>query len=138
MTLDYISGFFDADGSITLSKSYKDSKFKSLKIDLSNCDLQLLKEIQKYLFDNFNIKGYITTKQKQKENHSIAYCLSYANNYCLELSKLLNSRHSKKRHRLYCINTYYKQVTVRNGKYTNAQISKKLAFERMFFWSLFS
>lgn len=137
ITLNYISGFFDADGSITLSNNSNSSKYKYLKIDFTNTEKELLEEIQQLLLE-YDIKTYISTKPARKINHSISYVLSASNNYAIKLCQLLNSRHPKKLHRINCINKYYNIVTIRNGKYNTNQISKKLAFERLFFWSSFS
>lgn len=137
MNIQYISGFFDADGSISLCKQYKNSKYKALKIDFTNTDKKILIDIQNYL-NNININSCLITKKVYKDNHSQSYCLSISNNHAVNLCKLLNSKHSKKRHRINCINKYYKSVTLRNGKYNNRQHKRKLAFERLFNWTLFS
>lgn len=136
MNINYISGFFDADGSITLTCKSK-NEFKSPQISFHNTEISILQEIQNYLFLNYNIKGYISTKKPIKENHSIAYDLKYTGNNSKILSKLLISIHPKKRHRLNCINKYYNIVTKRNGKYNIKELSKKLAFERLFFCTYF-
>ena len=47
MTLQYISGFFDADGSITMCKDSKSDTYKTIKIDFTNTYITILKEIQK-------------------------------------------------------------------------------------------
>ena len=136
MNIQYISGFFDADGSVTLS-ARKKGEFKSPQLSFSNTEYKLLKEIEKFLLQNYNIKGYISTKKQIKENHAIAYDLKYTGSYAKILSKILKLNHSKKLHRTNCINKYYNVVTKRNGKYNNNELSKKLAFERLFFCSIF-
>jgi len=138
MNLDYISGFFDADGSITLSKSSKNDTFKTLKMDFTNTKLDLLKSIQEYLFDNYNLKLYISTKPARKITHSISYSLSSSSNQkCIELCKLLKSHHPKKLHRINTVLKYHNVVTLRNGKYNDKQIKRKLAYERLFFCTSF-
>lgn len=137
MNLNYISGFFDADGSITMVKPSKKSKYKTLKIDFTNTYLNILEEIQLFLLNNYNIKGYLSKKPKRKENHNTSFSLSYTYNSAIDLSKLLKSFHPKKIHRLNTINKYFKNVTVRNGKYTKKQKFRKLAFERLFFLPMF-
>ena len=136
MNINYISGFFDADGSITLTSRSK-GEFKSPQISFHNTELSILENIQNFLLINYNIKGHISTKLPTKENHNIAYDLKYNGNYSKELSKLLISIHPKKRHRLNSINKYYNIVTKRNGKYNIKELSKKLAFERLFFCTYF-
>lgn len=138
MTLDYISGFFDADGSITMSKNSKNDKYRTIKIDFTNTKLNILLDIQKYLLDNHNLKLSISTKQSKQLNHSIGYSLSLNSNLkCLQLCKLLKSIHPMKLHRINTILKYHKIVTSKNGKYSLSEINRKLAYERLFFCSIF-
>lgn len=138
MDLNYISGFFDADGSITLCRNNKKDIYKSIKIDFTNTYLQILLEIQKYLIENYELKLFISTKQSKKENHATGYSLSCSSNQkCLKLCKLLNSKHPKKLHRINTLLKYHNIVTVKNGKYSISQNNKKIAYERLFFNSSF-
>lgn len=138
MTLDYISGFFDADGSITMSKQSKTACFKTIKIDFTNTYLSIVEEIQKYLLNEYNIKTYISKKPKNNVKHNIGYALSCGSNQeCLRLCRLLKSHHPKKLHRINTVLKYHNLVTIRNGKYTNKQIIRKLAYERLFFLPTF-
>jgi len=138
MNLDYISGFFDADGSITMVKHSKNDKYKSIKIDFTNTYIQILYEIQDYLLINHSIKTYISTKPSKKVNHSIGYTLSCSSSQqCIKICKLLKSKHPKKIHRINTIIKYHDKVTIKNGKYSTNQIKRKLAYERLFFNSSF-
>jgi len=138
MNLDYISGFFDADGSITMSYSKKGNKFRSLKIDFTNVHLCILLEIQKFFKENYNIPLFICTKPAKKETHQISYTLSSSSNQrCVSLCKLLTSHHPIKKHRINTILKYHDKVTKRNGKYSNQEYTRKLAYERLFFSSIF-
>lgn len=133
MNIDYISGFFDADGSISIGRKHKSAKYKSLKLDFANNELYVLEEIKKFLL-TYNIKSYISKKLAKKITHQDSYTLSVQGSYALKLCKLLKLKHSKKIHRVNCINKYWNKVTIRNGKYTDTQIKSKLAFERLFFY----
>ena len=138
MNLQYISGFFDADGSISMGYGKKGDKFKSIKIDFTNVYLNLLIEIQDYLKDNHDISACICTKPARKDTHRISYSLSVGSNQkCLELCKLLSSHHPTKLHRINTIITYHNKVTRRNGKYSEKEYTRKLAYERLFFSSIF-
>lgn len=138
MNLNYISGFFDADGSITLCKNNKNDMFKTVKIDFTNTYIEILKEIQLYLLNEYSIKTYISTKPSKNINHSTGYSLSCSSNQqCIKLCKLLNSIHPKKKHRINTILKYHDIVTIRNGKYSLKQVNRKLAYERLFFNSSF-
>lgn len=134
MNLQYISGFFDADGSITMSYNSKKDKFKTIKIDFTNVELDILLQIQKFLIDNYNLKLFISTKPAKKITHSASYVLSVSSNQkCIKLCKLLDSKHPKKLHRINTILKYHDKVTIRNGKYLEKNIMRKLAYERLFF-----
>jgi len=138
MTLQYISGFFDADGSISMSKSSKNDTFKGIKLDFTNTYITILEEIQKYLLDEYDIKTHLSKKPARSKNHNISYCLSSnSNQNSLKLCKLLNSRHPKKLHRINTVLKYHDVVTMRNGKYTDKQVKRKLAYERLFFLPTF-
>ena len=138
MNLHYISGFFDADGSITMCKNSKNDKYRAIKIDFTNTKLNILLEIQKFLLNNYDLKLSISTKPALKENHSIGYSLSLnSNQKCLKLCMLLNSFHPVKLHRINTILKYHNLVTKKNGKYSLNEINKRLAYERLFFCSIF-
>lgn len=138
MNLDYISGFFDADDSITMCYNKKSDKFRSIKIDFTNTQLNLLKNIQSFLLNKYNLKLSISTKPARKSNHAISYSLSISSNQaCYKLCTLLNSIHPKKKHRINVVLKYHNTVTRKNGKYNNKEIMRKLAYERLFFSTIF-
>lgn len=134
MNIQYISGFFDADGSITLSKKRSSSLYRYPKIDFTNTKIKILIEIERYL-KSVDIVAHISKKDPRKNNHSQSFVLSISGNNAIKLCYLLNSLHPVKRHRINTILKHYKKVTPRNGKYNKRLHSKKLAFERMFFWT---
>ena len=138
MNEDYISGFFDADGSITMSYNSKNDKFRTLKIDFTNTKLNILLDIQAFLLEKYNLHLYISTKPAKKENHSIGYTLSCTSNQqCYKLCTILRSVHPKKKHRINTILKYHNGVTVRNGKYKENELNRRLAYERLFFFTTF-
>lgn len=137
ISLQYISGFFDADGSITMSKSAIKSVFKTIKIDFTNTERTILESIQKYLASK-EINSFISKKTPKKTTHSTSYTLTVnSNQMCLKLCKILQSIHPKKLHRINTIVKYHNKVTNRNGKYTDKEHARKLAYERLFFSSIF-
>lgn len=138
MNENYISGFFDADGSITLCNQTKNSKYKSIKIDFTNVYLEILLEIQEFLLKKYDLKSYISSKEPKSINHNKSYSLTFSNDYAYKLCKIINSFHPKKKFRINTILKYYKSVTKRNGKYSNNNIKRKLAFERLFYLPSFS
>lgn len=137
MTTQYISGFFDADGSISMSKNSKNDVFKTLKIDFTNNEKEILITIKDFL-KLYNITSTISTKKTSNPSHSINYILSInTNKNCIKLCSLLESLHPKKRHRINTILKYHNKVTIRNGKYTVKEHARKKAYERLFFSSIF-
>lgn len=132
MNWNYISGFFDADGSITLSKP-SNSRYKTVYISFHNNELAILEEIQKFIYQELKIKGAITTKKPKKSNHNIAYDLKYdffeKTVLILKKMKLI---HPKKKHRALISARLYANVP-RNGKYTRSMLLTRQKLEEDFF-----
>lgn len=138
MNDSYISGFFDADGSITMSKSSKNDIYRTLKIDFTNTQLETLKEIQKYLLEVHKIKLYIVSKPPRNERQAESYTLSTCSNrICYRLCEIIQSHHPKKLHRINTILKYHNSVVKRNGKYNEREKMRRLAYERLFFSNAF-
>lgn len=122
MNWNYISGFFDADGSISVVKNR--SRNKTIQISFHNTELNILNDIQRFIFDKLNNKGFISIKPAKKPTHSDSYELKYSYKKGYEVACKLNSIHPKKKHR---INVYKKiqEVTPRNGKYSDEMLEKR-------------
>lgn len=58
MDFNYISGFFDADGSISLLSIHK-NEYKSIQVSLCNNELSILESIRDFLYKAILIKGSI-------------------------------------------------------------------------------
>ena len=65
MNWNYISGFFDADGSISLVKASKKCN-KTLQVSFSNCEKRILESIQEYIIKEVGATGHISIKKKKK------------------------------------------------------------------------
>jgi hypothetical protein len=76
MNWEYISGFFDADGSITLSVLSK-GKNKTPILSFHNNEISILEDIKEFVLNEFNVKGFITKKTSKKETHNDSYSLNY-------------------------------------------------------------
>lgn len=135
MDFTYISGFFDADGSISLLSIHK-NEHKSIQASFCNNELSILEAIRDYLQDKVQIKGVISRKKARKKSHSDNYELKYTRDSALTLLKHLTSHHPKKRHRIIVALKYYKKVTNRNGKYNSRSLARKEAFNRLFYWEV--
>lgn len=138
MNIHYISGFFDADGSITMAKDSSSAIFRTIKIDFTNTKRSILLEIQQFLREEYEINSYIVTKPSKNENWTESYSLTInSNQTCYKLCQLLDSHHPIKRHRINTVLKYHNSVTKRNGKYTDKERMRKLAYERLFFSTIF-
>jgi len=116
MTWDYISGFFDADGSITAVKVHSNTN-KTIQVSFHDNELGILEAIKSFIFIELGILGSITKKKCQKINHGIAYDLKYTYKNGLLVANNITSYHQKKIHRIEIYNLIQSK-TKRNGKYT--------------------
>lgn len=116
MNWNYISGFFDADGSISIITEAS-GKNKSLQISFHNNELIILQSIQKFIFDELGFNGNISLKKSKNINHQDAYDLKYKYRQALEVSNKMSILHPKKVHRIKIYNLI-QEKTKRNGKYT--------------------
>ena len=130
MTLDYIAGFFDGEGSVTLSRDRKDAKFKSPMVSFSNNIRGILEDIQQFL----NLGGSIICKSDSRPNCGPSFTLQYKDDAALKVCALLQDklRHPSRKARMQLLTSTYKSVTPRNGKYSTEMLKKKLALEEQF------
>lgn len=132
MDISYISGFFDADGYITLNKNNSTDIAKSPTIGFTNTKLDILLAIQDF-FTKLGIKGHISKRTSTKEGHADSYDLKYRGNKTIQIATLISSFHSKKKDRINLILSDYKNVVKRNGKYKPEDIKNLQNFETKFF-----
>lgn len=130
MTLDYIAGFLDGEGSITLARDRKYAKFKSPMVSFSDNARGILEDIQASL----PMRGSVISKTEARQNCSPSFTLQYKDNAALDLCALLQDklRHPSKRARAQLLVAQYKSITPRNGKYTAEMAKMKLEFEERF------
>ena len=132
MDWNYITGFFDADGSVTLTVRSK-GRQRSPQISFHNNELSILVDIQSFIFRTLNIKGHISKKKKVKECHGQAYDLKYYDfNKCIKIIDNIKSIHEKKIKRFNIIREI-NNLTPRNGKYNDTILEKRNQLEIEFF-----
>ena len=131
MNWEYISGFFDADGHITLT-GQKEKK-RTTHVGFTNIDLELLESIKNFIMNEIQIKGVISKRLSKKENHSTCYNLLYRYDGALKVAEKINSNHYKKKEKIKLVLSTYKLVTPRNGKYTEELEKKREKFINEFF-----
>ncbi|HAH23781.1 MAG TPA: hypothetical protein DCL77_08490 [Prolixibacteraceae bacterium] len=131
MTWEYISGFFDADGSITAVKVHSNTN-KTIQVSFHNNELGILEEIKSFIFSNLGIIGSITKKKCRKIHHGVAYDLKYTYKNGLLVVNKITSYHQKKMHRIEIYNLIQSK-TKRNGKYTMEDIIERNRLIDQFF-----
>lgn len=120
----YTAGFLDADGTIRLSRDRASqpeyTRFPT--VEFYNCDITILEKIKE------KWGGRISSNKPKNPNYNISYTLTlnYDNAYDLLEDVLPYMLHQKKAYRAKLIVAHYKQLTPRNGKYTEEMINKKL------------
>ena len=132
MNWNYISGFFDADGYITMVSPNK-GKNKTLYVGFTNVELNILEEIKDFIESEINVKGSISKKNSRQENHSDSYDLKYLYNNALKVIEQIDSHHPKKKHRKEIVIEQYLKLTPRNGKYTDDMKEKREKMVETFF-----
>lgn len=132
MNWNYISGFFDADGYISMLRPNK-NKNKTLYVGFTNVELDILNEIKTFIEFELGVKGTITKKTSNNENHSDSFELKYVYNNALKVIDNIDTRHPKKKHRKNIIIEQYSKLTPRNGKYTEEMKEKREKMVESFF-----
>lgn len=122
MNWNYISGFFDADGSVSYTYPRK-GKNKTAQVSFHNTEMSILNKIKSFIDSEIGVKGSIVTKKPRSENHIISYDLKYKFRSAIEVLKRLDIRHPKKRQRKNLL-LQIQKIKPRNGKYKPIQIEK--------------
>ena len=131
MNWGYISGFFDADGSITLAKNQSNAN-KTIQLSFHNNEIVILEEIRNFIQKELGLNGVISIKRARKISHQDSYDLKYVYKKALIIANNLNISHPKKIHRIKVYNEI-QNCTIRNGKYTKEQFDTRGELERLFF-----
>ena len=131
MTWDYISGFFDADGSISAVKVHSNTN-KTIQLSFHNNEIGILEEIKCFIYSELGVVGSITKKKCQKTYHGVAYDLKYTYRNGLLVANKITSCHHKKKHRIEIYNLIQSK-TKRNGKYTMEDMKERNRLIDQFF-----
>ena len=131
MNWEYISGFFDADGCITISKPTK-NKNKTIQISFHNNEREILENIKSFILQEIEVKGHISTKKAKQDTHKDSYDLKYTYLNALKVANKLVSKHPKKKRKIELYNLI-QEKTKRNGKYTEQELQERKTLEEQFF-----
>ncbi len=135
MNWNYISGFFDADGSIMLVSNHT-NEHPTIHLSFHNNDLELLLEIKRFIKDTISIDGRMATKHPAKPTHKVAFDLKYSGQKALSIISHMLSIQKAKKHKIATCLKFYIEVTPRNGRYSERTLARKHAFYRLFYWAM--
>jgi hypothetical protein len=129
VTLDYVAGVIDGEGTITLSRLHKTDKWRTPVVSVSSTTIEILNALVAVF------GGHVCTHKTYRQHHlpSFSWRISgrKAVDVCAQLNALLLV--PSKRRRAELIATKYVACTPRNGKYTDTLTRKKQQFENAFF-----
>lgn len=129
VTLDYVAGVIDGEGTITLSRTSGTSKWRTPIVSVSSTTIEILNG----LVATFG--GTICKHKVYKKHHQPSFSWRLTGRKAVAICEQL--QHCllvpAKRHRAKLIAKQYLTCTPRNGKYTAAQTRKKQQFENAFF-----
>ncbi len=129
LTIEYITGFFDADGSVSLMRAAK-NEHKSPTVAFHNNERVILEKIKAYF-------GFVSISKKKarKPTHKDSYDLKMAYNKAMLVLAQMRPYilHPKKKHRTDLILEEYLSVTDRQGNYSGEMLIAKYDFEERFF-----
>lgn len=127
--LEYIAGFFDADGSVSLIRCARNEN-RSPQVCFHNSYRSILEAIKDYLGC-----GTITLKRAKKQTHSDSYDLKVTHRQALVVAEKIYPyvRHPAKKERLRLLLEEYLSTTDRQGNYTRKALIAKYDFEERFF-----
>mgnify|MGYP001553995839 CR=1 FL=1 len=129
VTLDYVAGIIDGEGTITMSYSHRTSKWRTPVVSVSSTTIEILDALVDFC------GGHICKHKVYKKHHTP--CFSWrlrgqkAITLCAQLKTLLLVPEKRRRATLVAEN--YSACTLRSGQYTRAQARKKAQLEHTFF-----
>ena len=125
----YVAALIDGEGTITLLRQHKNDKFRAPVIEITSTTYDMLQKMKDL------IGGSISKITKKQEHHKQAYKWSITYNKVLVLLEEVKDYLSepKKKARAELLLNEYKEVTPRNGHYTEEKLIRKLNFEKKFF-----
>lgn len=129
VTMDYVAGIIDGEGTITLSYVHGKDKWRTPVISVSSTTIEILNAFAA------TFGGAICRHKTYKAHHKQSFSWRLHGRKAVKLCEQLQSclLVPEKRHRAKIIANRYLACTPRNGKYTAEQTRKKQQFESAFF-----
>lgn len=128
LIIEYTAGLIDGEGSILLERN-RANEHRSPAVTVASTTV----EIVDWMKENWG--GSISIKPAKKESHKTGYQWHLKGNKAIEMMTILVEflvEPTKKKRAAHIINNY-KNVTMRNGRYNEERLTKKLQFEEDFF-----
>ena len=125
----YLAGIIDGEGTITLSKIHGPSEFRAPVVSVSSTSYEILD------FIHSHYGGSISNHKIYQSHHKRSWIWKTTHNNAIRfLADIYPYLLDKtKRHRAHLLITRYKQVTPRNGRYSERMKREKQRFEDDFF-----
>lgn len=125
--LIYTAALMDGEGSVLLTQQH--SPHRSPVASVPSTTLVLLKYLKK------TFGGTLSKKRPSKAHHSKSWVWAVRFDNALQFLSAIfpYMKEPEKRRRVHLLLVGYKAITVRNGKYSPAQLRDKKKFEREFF-----
>jgi hypothetical protein len=125
----YMAGLMDGEGTIGISRNNKTDPFRTPYASMSSTT----RELVDWLKDTYG--GYISVQKVYQDHHKESWTWKLVNKGLLlpmleDVLPFMKEPEKIRRGRL--LTDRYDLVTVRNGKYTPAQIGAKIKFEEEF------
>lgn len=129
VTLDYVAGIIDGEGTITLSRMRKTDKWRTPVVSVSSTTIEILNALVAVF------GGHICKHKIYKAHHLPSFSWRVEGRKAVTLCEQLKLRLlvPSKQRRAEFIATAYLACTPRNGKYNAAIQRKKQQFENAFF-----
>lgn len=129
VTLDYVAGIIDGEGTITMSYVHKTNKWRTPVVSVSSTTIEILNALVAFC------GGHICKHKVYKSHHLPSFSWRVHGRKAVELCSHLKTRLMvpEKRRRAALLATKYVACTPRNGKYTQTQTHKKQQLEHAFF-----
>lgn len=129
VTLDYVAGIVDGEGTITLSRMRKTDKWRTPVISVSSTTVEILSALVSVF------GGHICKHKVYKSHHLPSFSWRVEGRKAVALCEQLKLRLlvPSKQRRAEVIAAEYLACTPRNGKYDATTQRKKQQFENTFF-----
>jgi hypothetical protein len=127
VSIEYLAGLFDGEGTVTLYKAKRENRKPALSVSSTTYRfMELLKQ---------RLGGSISNHKTYQEHYKQSWSWKVVGNKAIDAIALLHPyiQDPSKLYRMRHVLNNYRQVTVRNGKYTSEQLGVKLQFENDFF-----